>query len=562
MEGFLAGFAGRVARVASMNRRQLVRLLGAVPLLPLASATGSSAAAAAAPTTLRIGESDTGDIEPHQGSTLADSILMYNIYDTLVFPSLDGKTTEMRPHLAESIDIDPTGTVYTVKLRPNIKFHSGNVMTADDVVFSTNRMLALNKGYSSLFTGWIKSAEAKDPLTVVITLTNPYGTFYSSLARLAIVDAKTVMANKQAGLHGEFGDYGVAWTLVNSAGTGAYKVVFHSRAERTELQKFGDYFLGHNPKAPDVVRFTYAQTDLVVQTLFAQGQMDLVRPLIQAETKAALLKIKGVTLAPETGVLQLLLMLNNTKPPLDDPHFRKALAYAADYESMRELEAVTPEQQGAKPANGPLLETLPGFDPTLPYFAKQDMAKAKAEMALSKYNPGEHRIQIVWMATNRKTERFALMLQQNWQELGCQCDIESRIWAQFTTQLAKPETTPMVSPVYIAPPVPDPDSFLYQTYHSSRHGQWTAAEYFTDPGVDAMLDKGRTMPIGPERNELYKQISRKIVDQQPVIFAYQAINLYAKRDSFFWPNLETPGMNTGLQGGNHLFRIMEMKAAA
>ncbi len=163
MEGFLAGFAGRVARVASMksNRRHLLQLLGSPPLLPLA--TASRPAAAATPTTLRLGESDFGDIDPHQGSTLADSILMYNIYDMLVFPSLDGKTTEMRPHLAQSIDIDATGTVYTVKLRPNVKFHSGNVMTADDVVFSVNRMLALNKGYSSLFTGWIKSAQVKDP---------------------------------------------------------------------------------------------------------------------------------------------------------------------------------------------------------------------------------------------------------------------------------------------------------------------------------------------------------------------------------------------------------------
>ncbi len=47
------------------------------------------------------------------------------------------------------------------------------------------------------------------------------------------------MANKQPGPHGEFGDYGGAWLLLNSAGTGAYRVVFHSRAERSELQKFG-----------------------------------------------------------------------------------------------------------------------------------------------------------------------------------------------------------------------------------------------------------------------------------------------------------------------------------
>ena len=75
-----------------------------------------------------------------------------------------------------------------------------------------------------------------------------------------------------------------------------------------------------------------------------------------------------------------------------------------------------------------------------------------------------------------------------------------------------------------------------------------------------MLDKGRSMPIGPERNELYKKINQRIVELQPVIFAFQLVNLYPKRDTFFWPNLEKPNMNTGLQGGNHLFRLMEMKS--
>ena len=538
----------------SRMRRSLACIAATILL-----AVGFSINFAAAETTLRVGESDHGDIDPHQGTLLADSILMYNIYDMLVFPSLDVETNEMRPHLAESIDIDETGTVYTIKLRPNVKFHSGNTMTANDVVFSINRILALKKGYSFLFDGWVESAEAKDPLTAVITLTKPYGAFYSSLSRLGIVDSKTIMANKNEGPHGEFGDYGSEWLLKNSAGTGAYKVVFHARTERTELHKFEDYFLGHNPKAPDIVTFGYGQTDLVVLTLFGQGKLDLVRPLIQPATKAELLKIEGVSLAREPGVMQLFIMLNNTKAPLDDVHCRKALAYAVDYASIHSLEEVIPGLRGAKAAYGPLLETLPGFDPMLAPFAERDMEKAKAELAQCRYDPGDHRLQLIWMASNRKGEQIGLLLQSNWQELGFKSDIESRVWAHFVSELARPESAAMVAPVYISPPVPDPDSFLYQTYHSSRHGQWAAAGYFADAEVDELLEKGRTMPVGAERNELYRQVSQRIIDLQAAIFAMQLVNLIPKRDTFFWPNLETPGMNLGLQGGNHLFRLMEMK---
>ncbi len=399
---------------------------------------------------LRIGEANHGDIDPHQGALFADAILYYNIYDMLVFPSLDGKTTEIRPHLAESIDIDPTGTVYTIKLRANVKFHSGNTMTADDVVFSMNRMLTIQKGFSFLFTGVVKSAEAKGPLTAVITLNEPSGAFYASLVRLGIVDSKTVMAHKQAGDFGEFGDYGGGWLLKNSAGTGAYEVVSHERTERPVLRKFKDYFLGHHPKAPDVVHFTYGNNELAVLTLFKQGQMDVVRPLIQPETKKELLKIKGVTLAAEPGVNQFYFWLNNTKAPLDDVHCRRALAYVVDYEGVHAQEQIKPGLTGAKPSHGPLLETLPGFDPKMPPFAKRDLAKAKAELALCKYNSADHRIDIIWMAGNRKTERMALLLQVNWKELGFESDISNLVWAHYVTRLAKPETAPMVSPVYVS----------------------------------------------------------------------------------------------------------------
>ena len=514
--------------------------------------------AARAETTLRVGEADHGDIDPHQGTLFADSILTFNIYDTLVFPSMDGKSTEMKPHLAEKIESDASGLNYTVTLRPNVKFHSGNVMTAEDVVFSMERMIAINKGYSYLFTATVKSTVAKDPRTVVFTLKEPNASFYASLVRFGIVDKKTVLANKRPGNHGDNGDYGVDWVLKNGAGTGAYQVISHSRTERTELRKFKDYFLGVSPKAPDVVRFSYSQPDLVVLTLFRQGEMDLVRPLIQPETKMELLKVKGVTLVPESGVQQFFLKMNNTKKPVDDVHCRKALALSIDYETRHALENVG-DLKGAKPAKGPLLETHPGFDPNWAPYAKRDMAAAKAELAQCKYKPGDHRLQIVWMATNRKTERLALMMQQNWEELGFKADIESRIWAHFTEQVAKPDSAPMIVPVYVSTPIPDPDSYLYQTYHSSRHGQWLSAEYFKDAEVDAMLDKGRTMPGGAERIELYKKVATRIRDLQPAIFGFQQVNLVPKRDTFMWPNLEKPNMNTGIQGGNHLFRLMEMK---
>lgn len=513
-----------------------------------------------AQTVLRISEGGTANIDPQLASIVSDAILMYNVYDTLVFPAVDQGTAEIRPHLAESVELDASGTVYTIKLKPNVKFHSGNVLSAEDVVFSLNRMLALKKGFSYLFDGWIKSAEARDPLTAVITLNKPYSTFYSSLTRLSILDSKAVMANKRPGDYGEFGDYGTAWLNENSAGTGAYRPTFHKQTERTELRKFPDYFKGVPAKAPDVVRLNYHFSDPTVVTLFQRGELDLVRSFIPAETKRALLDVKGVTLAEEPGIAMFFIKVNNKKPPFDDVHCRRAFAYAVDYDNLLEVERIDAKTVGAVPARGPLLSSMSGYVPSMPVM-KRDMKRAREELAQCRHKPGSVKIQITWIDIVSKEEPIALLLQQNWKELGFTSEIQRLPWPVYVQMTAKPDTAPMVGQVYTFARTPDPDAYLYNLYHSSRHGQFSAAEYFADAEVDALLDKGRATPVGPERTAIYEQVFRRIVDLQPSIFGYEAINHYAKRDVVSIPTMARPELNTGLMGGNHLFRLMEMKGA-
>ena len=515
---------------------------------------------ASAQTVLRVGEGNSANLDPAIAASVPDSVLFYNVYDTLVFPGVDQGTNEMRPHLAEKVDVNAAGTVYTIKLRPNVKFHTGNTMTAEDVVFSLERFLALKRGNSFLFDGWVSSVVAKDPLTVEVTLKKPYSTFFSALSRLGILDKKAVMANKKEGTYGEYGDYGVAWLNTNSAGTGAYRPVAHKQTEGTELHKFKDYFKPINAKAPDVVRLWYHQADPTVVTLFQRGEMDMGRSFIASETKETLLGIKGVTLEEEPGVALFFIKLNNKRAPFDDVHCRRALAFAVDYDSLVQIEKVNDKITGAKLARGPLLSGMSGYSESQPLM-KRDMAKAKAELAKCKHKPGSMKIQISYIENSPKGEPIGLLLQLNWQELGFQSELQRMPWAMYTQLTSKPETTPMVGMVYTFARVPDPDAYLYNIYHSSRHGQFSAAEHFADAEVDAMLDKGRSMPIGPERTALYEQLVKRIVDLQPSIWGYENINLYPKRDSVKVPLLENPKLQTGLSGGNYVFRMMEMQAA-
>ena len=159
-------------------------------LLAFAVATNADTPAAAE-TILRLDEVAPGEIDPGKSTKSIDSVLLYNIYDMLLMPGPGG--AGFAPSLAESYSGD--GTAFTFKLRPGVKFHSGNEVTADDVAFSLNRLLAMGTGFSPLFKGWVKSTEAIDPHTVRITLTNTYAPFLAATFRLGILDRKTVMAN-------------------------------------------------------------------------------------------------------------------------------------------------------------------------------------------------------------------------------------------------------------------------------------------------------------------------------------------------------------------------------
>ena len=151
-----------------------------------------AAAPVAAERILRADEVAVGEIDPAKGTDYADTILAINLYDTLVYPNQGG--SGVQPHLASEWTID--GATYTFTLRDDVTFNSGNPLTAADVVYSFERMMAMGQGNSSLFAGVVDSVEATDSSTVVFTLSSPFAPFLATLVRMPIVDMAVVKANE------------------------------------------------------------------------------------------------------------------------------------------------------------------------------------------------------------------------------------------------------------------------------------------------------------------------------------------------------------------------------
>jgi peptide/nickel transport system substrate-binding protein len=526
--------------------------------LAVAGALLASSVFATAPsfaqTQFSLDASAPGEADPDKGIDYIGSVLAFNLYDALVVPGQNGQP--VAPHVATSWKVDNNDYVFT--LRPDVKFHSGNPLTADDVVFSFKRLLALDKGNSPLFANRVASVTAVDPHTVKFILPGAYAPFLGAITRLPILDSKTVIANKADGKFGDLGDFGEAWLSSHDAGSGAYALVSHVPESETNLAKFGGYFLGAPASAPDKVRIRYGLQPATVRELVASGQQDMTSQWLPPEVMRALSQHGDTHLLSDRGSNILFLHLNTQKPPLDDVSCRLALTYAFDYATAMKLAQITDKVSAQTPASGPIGKSEFGYNASLPMYA-QDPGKAKDYLAKCKYKtPEERRIDVTWITEVPSEEKVALLLKANFDQLGFQTTIRGTPWTLYTQQVAKPESTPSISEVFIDAPTPDPDSILYNMYSSKSPPTWESASHLSDPEVDRLLDAGRSENDIAKRKAIYEQLDARLGAVAPAIFASEVNGVFVGRNTFRLPPLEDDSKRFSAEEYGLQFRMVEM----
>ena len=510
-----------------------------------------SAFAANAERLLRLDEVAVGELDPAKASDYADSILMFNVYDTLVLPRQGGPGHA--PHLAESWT--GSGTEYTFKLRSDVKFQSGNTMTAEDVKFSFDRMVGIGQGLSFLF-GNVESVDAVDAHTVRFNLSEPYAPFVSALVRLPIVDKQLVMANLGEG-DGEMGDWGAAYLSQNGGGTGAYSVESHNPQEETVMVKNDGYFLGVNEKAPDTVRLRYGLEAATVRTLIAQGEHDISSQWLPPEVKKALAD-DGNQLLTEGGTGSFYFKMNTMKEPLDDMDCRLAISNAFDYESVLKLIAVTEDISEGTAATGAITAGMFGARPSDQPLSR-DVDAAKAHLAQCRHDPSEFSVEISWIAEVPLEERLALLLQANLAEVGISSTIKKIPWAAFAGMVGNPDNTPNISQIFVTAVTGDPDTLLYGKYHSSKAGTWQSPEHLNDAEVDALLEAGRTAESDEERESAYSALNDRLLAIAPSVYGFDSQAVFVARPGISVPALSDPDMAFGLDTMGFAFRLMEIE---
>jgi len=473
--------------------------------------------AVAGPTLLSISFANVPNLDPAAGSDEASSAAFVNLYDTLVYPTATG---DVKPNVATSWTVSSDGLTWTFKLRSGVKFHDGTPLRASDVVFSLNRMLAIGQGYSYLFTPYVSKVSAPEDQTVVINLKKQVGPFIGFTVRIYILNEQLVTSHfKTPGPYGDKGDYGTDWLLTNDAGSGPYKIKEVKLEAYMLMERFKDYWGEFGKNAPDQVKFLGTTEPATIKTMLSNGQLDITDQWQPTENLEAMSKIKGVTLTviPTTG--EFYLMMNTKKPPTDDVHFRAALTYAFDYDTV--VKSIIP---GSTASAGPVPSALPGHDPNAPKY-HQDLAKAMEHLKESKYYGKLDKYPVVyhWIAEVPDEEKVALLFADNVKELGIKVEVVKVPWLRVVDEMGKQQTSPNVVSIFVYSSYAEAGSMLQQRYHSKSTGTWEQNEWLQNSTIDSMIDDAVETVDKNERFDKYIKVQEALISMYPSIFTYDQV---------------------------------------
>ena len=453
-----------------------------------------------------------------------------NVYDPLVYPKVQEGLMEPGPHIAESWEVSDDGTVYTFAIRSGVLFHDGSELNAEDVVFSMQRMLAIQKGFSWLFSGVLEpdNIVALDDATVQFTLNNAYAPFVPSLTQLFIVNKDLVMENIADGEFGETGDYGQGFLSTNEAGSGPYTLTRYERASIMELDAFEDYWRGWEEGQITKVLYRVVKEEATQRTLVASGQAQMMDQWATPNTYAQLAGSPGVVV-DETPSAQLFhIPMNTQRAPLDDVRVRKAIAMAFDYDTA--LESIF---LGAVQAQGPVPMTAwsaYGRDAQAPAYA-QNLEAAKAELEAAGVDPSTITLTYVYPEGGNVQRQVGLLLQNNLAELGMTLELQETPWARIVELSSSPDTVPDMAAIYDTLKYPHPDSHLYGMYHPDAWGSYRTISRYGVDEVSDLLAQARQETDLEAQLDLYQQAEALIVEDYPSIFVANPMHRIAFRDT-------------------------------
>jgi len=439
------------------------------------------------------------------------------IYDTLVHWGPDG---DYYPGLAESWEISEDGKTYTFHLRQDVKFHDGTPFNAEAVKYTFDRIgvakTTIGKGAEGLM-GTYESTEVVDDYTVKVHFEQAFAAFLSSLSDpfLGIVSPTAVekWGDEEFGFH----PVGTGPFVFKEFVGGSYRSY-----ERNPDYNWAPSFFNHQgPPYLEDVTVRLIEEGATRLVALEKGEIHLMDRVPELEVERIEADERFQVLRAETPMLPECILLNTQKYPLDDLEVRQAILYAVDQETMVDVlfEGVYPA------AYGPLSPANPGYWEGVEEMYPFDPEKAQELLTEAGWEPGPDGIRVD-KDGNRLTldmvypggefrARSYEYVQAQLREVGIEMTIqELESAAMYEMAVAGENALSQLQWGFADP------SGMRIMWHSENDGTGFNWSHVRDERVDELLEKGEATADLAEREAIYQELQKHIMEEAYMLPLY------------------------------------------
>ncbi len=476
---------------------------------------------------LRILSEPPQCLDPIASDEVYEAVVLRQIYEGLV--TLDAGL-RVQPALASSWTISPDGLLYTFRLRPGVHFHDGADLTAYEVAASIERCVSPHRDTDCLAGSYlmqIRGAEAyragrsphlegihiADERSLEIELIEPQSIFLKVLA----------MEQTAAIARGLLDHADERFIAATPTGTGPFRFVRREPDGSVVLARFDGYW---GPKAfLDSLIFRPVPDEGEAAEEASAGRPNELTALMRGVVQFAELptgaspsaRAAGLSVyrSPELSVS--FLGLRCDLPPFNDPEVRAAVFLAIHRDS---LTAIDPE--GKVPVSGLLPPGMPGRDPA-DHMPEADPDAARGLLAKAGH-PGGRGLPPVTInvSTGSSSARLARPIVADLKAVGIDARLRRMNWNDLDRSAVEGKLQAFLMS-WVAD-LPDPDAFLFPLFHADGQSNLFA---YRCAATDSLLDRGRTLAPGPERNRVYALLQDRILEDAPMIPLYHSSLAYA-----------------------------------
>jgi peptide/nickel transport system substrate-binding protein len=474
-------------------------------------------------------------LDPAKGFEVVGTGVMAQVYDRLLdFPA--GRFDKPEPSLAESWRVSPDGLVWTFNLRKDVKFHSGNPLTADDVVYSFHRVLHLKDQPAFILTQFgltPESVRALDLHTVQITLPKKYagGIFLACMtaAVTSVVDSQVVKEHITKTDKYPDGDFGGTWLSLNSAGSGPFILRKWERGDSIVLDANPNHFRFPPKVKRVVIKEIPEATSRRLQV--EKGDIDIAWEMLADQVKE-LAKNKELRIQAFPASAITYVGLNVTRPHLSDKRVRQAIRYAVDYDGI--INKIL--GGAAKQINTFIPEGFAGYESRILYTTNLDKAWQLMKEAGV---PDGFETTMDHMEATPQPE-VAQAIQASLARIGIKVQLNKLVGAQLYPKY-RAQKHDMILGGW-GPDYPDPHTNA-QPFADYKANQLAYRNvYYNDQTSKMIQDAGQEMD-NDKRIAIYQAANKIIQEDGPYVFLYQLVFQHAVRNNV--QNF-TPGPNLQL----------------